>query len=556
MLRRLAERALYNQVLGQGGCKMRIKSKVRLAAILVMALPGVDRGLSAQTMQTMQEVRDNYRNKQTIYSRDLCKFGSIEVSVKKGSGVLECELVNLDSAGKMQKFEFTKSLGFDVPGGIQWISGQRLLVSGRKSTGPLGMLYLLEIVENAGVYSLSVLRSAAYAIGGTPVGLDLTYIAYQVADGRIYAIDYCGRRLVAVAWANSEVPLPLPALAKWETVVAFTDDDMVVVPAMKVAGYIGGAHIHDSMGDAWGSYAKLQGVWARVKVQPETYPVIAVYNANQANVLGGLVITGPNGVYEIAEASSGVVVHTGQIVSNHAVADFTTPGLAPGRMYFAIGPSGSRASFRVHLRYGAPSPFGDTRLNPVELNLGAFFPGSGLASAGTQAVYSGSRENPVNMNIALWVGLRNPDGTDPVAIVDGVAYLTNPLTIIERVIQFSAGGTESEHFANRLSIPESGSVGNVYLFQYIAIDPGGQGVALSDVVGVEVSAVSASQASAKSIRVTNPAVNTSKPSLVKPSESAYKAVKANLKAKSPVPDSTTYQSILSLIKKKLKSRSK
>lgn len=496
--------------------KIYITSRVLFAILAISATVG--QRLLAQTP-------DDPRDFQVATIRWKSKYGRMYVKIDPNTSEVKCFLGNLAAASLIA----SKALAIDEPGALARVDGRRFLASGLKKSSSLGMLYLLQLNKVDHVYSLEVVRSAAYLLTANPAGIDITALAYNDLSGRIFAIDYRGERLLSAVWKNQGNPPALPGLSTWETVTSFSGDGGLILAYVlrrSDAGKVPRVGVHFSPGVPGGGgprYYKELGVWKKdyIDLGPTG---IAIANRGEASVMGPVDLMGADGPLQIVEVLTQAVVFEGNVVSNKASVTFPSPGLRPGAVYEATGVNGHKTRFTVPVRYGCPVPFATTSIGRVSLDGRTFYSGSTKAHVAGRIALRESLATSKDMQLSLWVGLRDVNGKDPIVNVNGLTYISDPVAIYDIPVQVHKDLGWGV-FALPLTIPESGMEGNVLFFQWLAIDSGGQGVAISDVAGTEVFPDAAS--SGQGLQATRSSSKEPKakttwvPVRTKPSEEAY-----------------------------------
>jgi len=493
-----------------------IASRVLFATLAIAATVG--QRLLAQTP-------DDPRDFHVARIKWKSQYGRVFVKIDPDTSEVKCFFGNLAAASLIA----SKALAIDEPGALARVDGRRFLASGLKKSSSLGMLYLLQLNKVDHVYSLDVVRSAAYLLTANPAGIDITSLAYNDLSGRIFAIDYHGERLSSAVWQNQVEPPALPSPSSWETVKSFRGDAGLIF-AYRLRRSDGGkvptVGVHFSPGAPGGGgprYYKELGAW-KTDYGDLVPTGIAIANRAVASVMGPVDLMGVDGPFQIVEVLTQAVVFDGHVVSNKASVTFPSPGLRPGAVYEATGVNGYKTRFTVPVRYGSPVPFATTSIGRVSLDGRTFYSASGKAHVSGRITLHETLATSKNMLLSLWVGLRDANGKDPIRKVNGLAHISNPVAIYDMTVQVHKDLGWGV-FALPVTIPSSGMEGNVLFFQWLAIDSGGQGVAISDVAGTEVFADAASsgqglQATSSSSK--QPGGKTTwVPVRTKPSEKAY-----------------------------------
>ena len=183
--------------------------------------------------------------------------------------------------------------------------------------------------------------------------------------------------------------------------------------------------------------------------------------------LGPIVVVCESGSLDVGDAASGAADGAGIIPAG----SMSTPWipaqeLTPGNPHFVQGGGAASSIFYPLVRYGSPSSSPSMRTQQGLLDPNKAFLGSGDLIVGT--LLSQLSPLPVVDEVlpaALWIALRNVDGTDPVVFAGEQALLEAPL--------IGLGFTVTAHQGNRtaaagytLPIPtDPALVGSVLLLQ-------------------------------------------------------------------------------------------
>lgn len=327
---------------------------------------------------------------------------------------------------------------------------------------------------------------AIAVLGAVDVGaVDPLQVCHDPIADRLYLLDGLARRIVSAPWSGSG---PLPAAGAFGTVVDHTEEALLARPGwvQLEAHPSGGLLVVASDGHRASRYSPDGQGWTvdRSSWRDELATPVILAESRFLPVNGPweLEIAGPASFpLTVTVRGEEGLLATADLAGPQSSLSITTGQETPGNFGHLVGDGMPAFDFRTCVRYGQPQ---NTAFYPLgRMYCDLLGPHEGrqdlVVWADVTPKADGSLLHSTPLIGALWVGLRDAAGNDPVA-VDGESAILTPVASLPFSLP---AGTLPRDLSFALPAIPAGSGGEVMLFQVVVSD--GVNLAWSDVFGIE-----------------------------------------------------------------------
>ncbi|MEQ1633941.1 MAG: hypothetical protein ABL997_16290 [Planctomycetota bacterium] len=375
----------------------------------------------------------------------------------------------------------TAALPFDIPGSAQELdTSGKVLVCGRDHATGTGHVHILQLVPGSSP-AIQTLKSATYP------GLDVGAALFK--DGHLFVHDVEGRRILVAAYAAGSALPPLSSYAIAVDTAWFVTHgpqrlhEVFPTPPDLFSGV--GVCFQALAGPSWNLYQSATGWSVREAYADEAighrprWSIVNEYHhkAEEPLSVGGIA----NKAFEVVDVDSGAIVAAG----TNPATDYVSLSFAtvPGRRYQVRGTDATTSPlvFIANKRYGEPSaPASGIQMSRCTPQDNLFINNPVFSLRGKLSYASPDLAKEDSVPVYLWLGMRQPDGTDPIAWYGDQAVLSDLIG--------SAGPTsvsmkvDGAKFSFAVPIPNDPQlVGHLFFWQYAAVV--GNQFIVSDVCG-------------------------------------------------------------------------
>lgn len=406
----------------------------------------------------------------------------------------------------------TLDLPFDVPGSPAYLGDWRLLVGGIRSRD--GVATLMTVRLDAASSAIEIEQSQEYGVAFDPYG-----VACNPDEGLLYVLDIAGERILVAPFDGRVLPPAgefFTAVREWELgslhlgYLAYLERPHEHLEWQRgdlerrgKPRHFPGENLNpgvlirenDCLAPPIYHVWHQDGAWEidNIRVGPPEHRV-AIAHRSRVNSVGPVLAGDVRGAVELRDR---VFAH--DLISTTELGEapglewtalgLPAEGLVPG-LWYSVAPATGRRfrgeRFLALARHGAPEESALVAMHPGTLS--GVFLGNTELRVGTSLRAGLQAALPLDVDLYLWMGVRNEDGVDPVEVQGESVCLTEVLAIAGPVRATARNGSYPCLVGARVPVPDDPELlGGVVLCQWAAVVPGHSAVTVSDVFGAMVS---------------------------------------------------------------------